>query len=172
MPETLDIIIINIWSILISLANLIILFFILKKFLYKPLKKVLEQRRQAVDSQYEAADEAKISAEADKKAWEGKLSKAQEEADGIIKSAEKQAEGISNAIISKANEKAEGIIRHAENEADLERKKAETEIKTQIADLSAILAEKMLEREINNEDHRDLIDSFINEVGDNNGGNA
>ena len=151
MIQTLDIITINIWSILISLANRVILFFILKRFLYKPFKKMLQQRREAIDKQYEAADAAKCSAEA------------------IIKDAEQQAQNRKDIIISEANQKAEGIIRRAESEAELERQKADAEIKTKIAEVSAALAEKMLEREINTDDHRALIDSFINEVGDSNG---
>lgn len=169
MIQTLDIITINIWSILISLANLVILFFILKRFLYKPFKKMLEQRREAIDKQYEAADEAKCSAEASKKEWEAKLDTADLEAEAIIRDAEQQAQNRKDNIISEANQKAEGIIRHAESEAELERQKADAEIKTKIAEVSAALAEKMLEREINPDDHRALIDSFINEVGDSNG---
>ena len=169
MIQTLDIITINIWSILISLANLVILFFILKRFLYKPFKKMLQQRREAIDEQYEAADAAKCSAEASKKEWEAKLDTAGLEAEAIIKDAEQQAQNRKDSIISEANQKAEGIIRRAESEAELERQKADAEIKTKIAEVSAALAEKMLEREINTDDHRALIDSFINEVGDSNG---
>ena len=151
MVQTLDIITINIWSILISLANLVLLFFILKRFLYKPMKKVLEERRLAVDKQYEDADKAKLLAEESKEAREQK------------------AQNRSDVILTRANEKAESIIKRAESDAELERKKAETDIKKEIAEVSAALAEKMLEREINIDDHRNLIETFINEVGDNNG---
>jgi enoyl-CoA hydratase/carnithine racemase len=72
------------------------------------------------------------------------------------------------ALISEAKEKAESIIRMAENEAELEREKATDGIKKEIASVSSELAKKMLEREINNDDHRDLIDSFIEKIGDNN----
>ena len=56
--QNLDVISVNIWQILISLANLTLLFLIIKKFLYKPVKKVLQQRRDEIDSQYTAAAEA------------------------------------------------------------------------------------------------------------------
>ena len=169
MIQTLDIITINIWSILISLANLVLLFFILKRFLYKPMKKVLEERRLAVDKQYEDADKAKLLAEESKEAWEKKLETANAEANAIITTAEQKAQNRSDVILIQANEKAESIIKRAESDAELERKKAETDIKKEIAEVSAALAEKMLEREINIDDHRNLIETFINEVGDNNG---
>ena len=172
MVQTLDIITINIWSILISLANLVILFFILKHFLYKPLKEVLAQRRAAVDSQYEAADKARISAEESEKQWQEKMQGAEAVAEAITNEACQRAENRSEVIIAEAGEKAREIIRRAESEAELERKRAEADIKAQIADVSAALAEKLLEREINSDDHTLLIESFINEVGDDHGGNA
>lgn len=170
--QTLDIIIVNIWSILISLANLVILFFILKQFLYKPLKNVLSQRRESIDKQYEAAENARLSAEADQKATHEKLLAVKYEADNIIKEAEQDAQRVRETIISEANDKAELLMKNAQNEAEAERKKAERDIKTRVTDISAALAEKMLEREINKDDHKVLIDSFINEVGDSSGGNA
>jgi len=168
--QTLEVISVNIWSILISIANLLIMFLILKKFLYKPLQKVLAARRAAVDEVYAAADRAKAAAEADQQTWEEKMSGAKAEADRIVKAAEDNAARRSEDILSDANRKANGILRRAETEAELERRKAAEEIKKEIVDVSAALAEKMLGREIRKEDHRDLIDSFIRDVGDGNGG--
>ena len=71
-------------------------------------------------------------------------------------------------IVAEAKERADGILRTAEIEAELERKKAEAGIKREIVEVSGALAEKMLEREINTEDHRVLIDSFIEKIGDEN----
>ena len=168
--QTLDVISVNIWSVLISIANLLIMFLILKKFLYKPLKKVLEERRSAVDRVYADADEAKAAAEADRAAWNEKMAEAEKEADRIVKTAEANAELRRDAIVEDANRKAEGILRRAETEAELERRKAAESIKKEIVDVSSALAEKMLQREIREEDHRALIDSFIDEVGDDHGG--
>lgn len=167
--ESLQVISINIWSILISIANLLIMFFILKKFLFKPVQKTLAARRAAVDQVYSDADEAKAAALADKEAWAEKMEGAQQEADRIVKSAEEAGERRRDALVEEANRKAQSILRQAENEADLERRKAAEEIKKEIVDVSAVLAEKMLEREIRPEDHRALIDSFIDEVGDDHG---
>ena len=166
--QSLDVISVNIWHILISLANLVILFLIVKKFLLKPVKNLFAQRRAAIDSQYAAADAAKAEAQADKAAWEEKLAKANSEADDMIKNASDTAKRRAEQIINEANAKAEGIIARAEEAAELEKKKAEDDIKREIVGVSASLAEKMLEREINAEDHRALIDSFIDEIGEDN----
>ncbi len=166
--QTLDIISVNLWQILISLGNLFIIFIILKKVLYKPVKNVLAQRQAAIDEQYAAADEAVEQANADKAEWEQKMQNAKSEADSILQSATATATKRGERIISEAKEKADGIIRQAEIEAGLERQRATDGIKREIVEVSGVLAEKMLEREINADDHRNLIDSFIEKIGDGN----
>ncbi len=164
--QTLEIISVNLWSILISLINLVLLFLIFKFFLYKPVKKVMAQRQQMLDDQYNAAANAKKEAEEDRALWKEKLDSAHSEADSILKSAVSNADIRSEAIVDEAKKKADVIIRQAEIEAELERKKVEAEIKTEIIDVSTVLASKMLDREINSDDHRNLIDSFIESIGD------
>lgn len=166
--QNLDVISVNLWQILISLANLVLLFLIIKKFLYKPVKNVLAKRREEIDSQYDAAKSYEAEALRSRNEWERKLSCADSEADAIIQRAQETAKHRSEAIISAAGEKADGMIRTAKTEADLERKKAYDDIKREIVEVSGALTEKILEREINSEDHRDLIDSFINKIGDGN----
>lgn len=170
--QPLDIISVNIWSIIISLANLVILFFILKFFLFKPAKKILSQRQSSIDKIYNDAELAKSNAEENKAKWNEKIKQADTEADKIIEKAENDAEIRKNVIINDANKKAEGIIKNAEASAELELKKAKDTIKKDVTELSCILAEKMLEREVSAEDHRNLIDSFISEVGDTDGSDS
>ena len=73
LVQSLDVISVNIWHILISLANLFLLFLILKKFLYKPVKKMLKERQDAIDNQYKQAQDALDQAEGKEKEWEEKI---------------------------------------------------------------------------------------------------
>lgn len=164
--QTLDVISVNIWQILISLVNLVLLFLILKKFLFKPVRRILEKRQGEINEHYDAAQQAENAAEADRKAWEQKLAGADAQADAIVKSATENAKYRSEKMVAEAQERADGIIRNARTEAELERKKAVEGIKREIVEVSGALTEKMLEREINTDDHRALIDSFIEEIGD------
>ena len=166
--QTLDVISVNLWQILISLINLIVLFLIVKKFLFKPVKKVLAERQAEIDGRYNSAAEAQSKADESRLTWENKLAGANAEADAIINKATEQAKFRSEAIVADAEAKADGIIRMAETEAELERRKAVDSIKREIVDVSGAIAEKMLEREINTDDHRALIDSFIENIGDGN----
>ena len=166
--QTLDVISVNIWQILISLINLVLLFFIIKKFLFKPVKNILAKRQDEINSQYDAADQARAEAEQSRVAYEEKLSGAKSEADAILQSAADNAKYRGDKIIAEAQQTANGIIRRAETEAELERKKAIDGIKQEIVSVSGALAEKMIEREINTDDHRALIDSFIEGIGEEN----
>ena len=166
--QNLDVISVNVWQIVISFANLILLFFILKRFLFKPVTAILEKRRNELDEQYRAAKTAEDEANANRTAWEGKLSGAKAEADAIVASATEQAKFRSDKIIAEATRRAEGIVAEAKTEAELTHKKALSGIKREIVDVSGVLAEKLLGREINADDHRAMIDSFIDEIGDEN----
>lgn len=163
--QTLEVISVNLWQILISLCNLLIIFLILKKFLYKPVKKLLKERQDEIDKQYEKAEIDKSSAREMKLEWENKLAGADKEAAGILQTARESADFRADAIIADAKLQADGILRQARADAELEKQKAEKDIRHEIASVSVLLSEKLLEREIQEDDHRTLIDSFIDEVG-------
>lgn len=164
--QSLEVISVNLWQILISLLNLLILFLLFKKFLFKPVNNMLLKRQREINTRYEAADTAKRSAEEDKLLWNEKIGTVKAETEEMIKRAQDSAKRQGETIITKAKEQADGIIRQAEAEAQLERKKAEDGIKKEIVEISTALANKILRREINIDDHRDLINSFIENMGD------
>ncbi|MBQ6848962.1 MAG: F0F1 ATP synthase subunit B [Clostridia bacterium] len=164
--QTLEIISVNLWQILISLANLLVIFLILKRFLWKPVKKMMEQRQAMVDKQFADAAAAQQQADANQAQWAEKLAGADDEANSRIAAADETARRHGDRIVAEAKDKAAGILRQAESEAQLEREKATASIKGEIASVSAELAEKLLEREVNPADHTRLIESFLDEVGD------
>ena len=142
--QTLEIISVNLWQILISLANLLLIFLILKKFLFAPVQKMLQKRQAQVDEQYAAAEAAEQKARQDQADWEDKLQGAQAQAEELLQRAADTAHGHSDRIMAEARQKADGIVRQAEAQADLERRRAEADIREQIVEVSTQLAEKML----------------------------
>ena len=159
-----EIISVNIWQTVVSLLNLLILFLILKKFLFKPVQNVIKSRKDKVDAQYSEAEEALANAKASEKELNEKLSQAHNTADEIVKEATAQGEHRRDNIVTEARAEADAIIRQAKAAAQMEKKKAQEDIKEQIVDVSSALTEKLIERELNVEDHRRLIDSFISEM--------
>lgn len=166
--QSLAIISVNLWQILISIANLIILFLLVKKFLFRPVQKMLADRQAALNKLYSDADNAKETALLSEQEWKKKLDGADSEAEAIIQKATDTASWRSDKMIEEAKEKADGIIRQAETAADLYRKQATDDIKQEIVNVSAALTEKLLEREINMDDHKNLIDAAIEQIGDDN----
>ena len=163
--QTLDVISVNLWHIIVSLLNLVILFFLVKKFLFKPVKQMVAEREAAVNNKYEEAEKAKQNALENEEKWQAKLKEASVKADSIIKNATDIAKSRAEQIVKDADMKADGIVKAAEREAELEKSKAYEGIKKEIVDVSATIAEKMLEREVNKDDHRALIGSFIDNIG-------
>ncbi len=164
--QSLDVISVNIWHILISLCNLLILYLILKRFLFAPVRRALGERRAALDKQYADADEAVRAANADRAEWDAKMLEAKDAAGNIVKKGSEQAQRRSEHIIAEARDKAESIISDAKAQAELERRSAQADIRREIADVSTTLAGKLLDRELTAEDHRALIDSVIADIGD------
>ena len=162
--QSLSIISVNIWQILISFANLALLTWILKKFLFKPVKKVMDGRREAIDSAYARAGQAEAEAEEHRKNYAAAMAAAGQTADQIISDVARDAERRGAEIESAARARAQEIRKQAEADTLMEKQKAADEIRHEIADVSTQLTEKLLEREIRPEDHRELIDSFLQEL--------
>lgn len=167
--QSLDVISVNIWQILISLVNLVLIFLILKKILYKPVRETLKQRQNAVDKIYDDANSARNAAISEKAEYDEKLSHAHDEATEIVSSARERAQRVGDEIVNDANRRAAQLMKRADDEIAGQRKKAMNEIKDEISGLSVDIAEKVIGREINESDNKSLIDEFISGIGDDNG---
>ena len=164
MDEYLELISLNIWHIVATIGNLLILTWILKKFLWKPVTNMLERRKREVDCIYQEAEDAKRVAEQDRLEYRAKLDGADEEAAEIVRAATARADRLSESIIDDAKSKASDTLRRAEAEIELEKKRAMNELKDEISSISMQIAENVVGREMNEDDHRELIDSFIDEL--------
>ena len=164
--QSADIITLNIWQIVISLCNLTILFLIIKKFLFKPVKKLLAEREAMANAEYDKAKAARADAEKSRSEWDAKLKGADAEAERIVKTASDSAKRNAERIESDAKEQAEHILTSAREGAELEYKRAQDSIRSEIADVSAAIAAKVIGREIDEKTHHDLIGQFIDGIGD------
>ncbi|MBQ6865016.1 MAG: F0F1 ATP synthase subunit B [Clostridia bacterium] len=166
MPEYLELISIQWPEIVVTICNLLILAFLVKKFLFKPVQKILAQRQAQVDSLYAEAESAKAAAEKDKAEYAEKRKNADAEAEEILRVAHSRATTAGDILVREAMDKSASIKRKAENEIARERKKAVNEIKNEISEISVDIAEQVLGREISEADHKNLVDSFIDTIGE------
>lgn len=154
------------WTFIAQICNLFIQIFLIKKFLYKPIKEVIAKRHALATEELDKARISNEEAEKLKAEYEADIAKARDEANEIISSANRTAIRKSDEIIANANREAMAIRNKAENDIELERKAAVNEIKDEIGSMAVDIASKVIEREVSEKDHKKLIDEFIENVGD------
>lgn len=155
------------WTLVMQLGNTLILFLLMKKFFFAPIKSMIDSREKEVQDIYSDAQKAQNDAEDLKKQYQKSLTSAKDEANDIINLACKRAQTRSDEILNEAQEKSVAIIRKAEEETRLEKKKAINEIKGEISDMAVMIAQKIVEKDIDQKEHEKLIEQFIDGVGDN-----
>ena len=164
--QSLDIISVNLWQILNSLSNLLIIYHILKKVLIDNVQGVLNTRQHQVTEMYDAADQSRTDAESMKQEYEEKLAGAREEADKIVRTATQTAQRRGDLIVQEASSQASHLKQKAEEEIAQEKRRMLTDVRGEISDLAVSIASKVVEREIRKEDQDTFVDEFIKNVGD------
>ena len=154
------------WTFLAQICNLMIQLLIFKKFLLNPVKNVIAERKAKADSQIADATKLRTEAEAMKAEYEQNLQNARTEANQIVAAAQKTATARSEEIVGEARAQAAALKQKAEADIAQERKKAVNEVKDEIGGIAMEIASKVVEREISEKDHKDLIDEFIKNVGE------
>ena len=154
------------WTCLAQICNLMIQLVIFKKFLLKPIKQVIADRKAKADSEIADAQKLRTEAEAMKAEYEQNLQNARTEANQIVATAQKTATARSEEIVGEARAQAAALKQKAEADIAQERKKAVNEVKDEIGGIAMEIASKVVEREISEKDHKDLIDEFIKNVGE------
>ena len=165
MP-TKEFISIDFWTALFTLVNFLLVFFVGKKFLYGPILKMIQERQQEIDDLYTDAGKAKKEARALQDEYQQRLTGAQAESERIVKEAVARGQSREEEILRKANQEAAAIMDKASRDIAQEKKKALNDAKNEIADISLAIAGKVVERELKAEDQSQLIDSFIDSLGD------
>ena len=155
------------WTIIFTWVNLFILMFVMKKLLFKPVMKMLAERENEVGSMYEKAENAQQNAEKLESEYTQKLTGAKEEASRIMKEATREATLRGEEIVAEAQQKASSLITRAQKEIEREKDAAISEIKSDIASIAISVAEKVIEKDINESDYERLVEEFINGRGDN-----
>ena len=154
------------WTFLAQICNLMIQLVIFKKFLLKPIKQVIADRKAKADSEIADAQKLRTEAEAMKAEYEQNLQNARTEANQIVARAQKTATARSEEIVGEVRAQAAALKQKAEADIAQERKKAVNEVKDEIGGIAMEIASKVVEREISEKDHKDLIDEFIKNVGE------
>ena len=164
--KVLEFISIDAWTIIFQICNLLILLLLVRKFLWKRVTVVLEARQKEIDGIYDAAGKDRREAAQLKEDYTERMSSAREEADRLVKSAMDTAHTRGDTIVNEAKAEAAHLKQKAERDIEQEKRKAYSELMGEISGMAADIAGRMVEREINAEDHRELVEEFIKSAGE------
>ena len=156
---------VNFWTMIFAWINLLILYLAFKKFLFVPMKNMIDSRQKEIDDMYSDAESAKTSADELKTEYEVKISKAHEESEEILRSALRRAQLKEEEILKDANEQASRVLERAEEQIELEKKRAINDVKDQVSSMAIGIASAVIERDVSESEHRELIDDFISSIG-------
>ena len=157
---------VNFWTALFVLMNTLAIFFVAKKFLFVPVMNMIKERQEEIDTMYLEADTAKSEALALEEAYKEKLAVAAETGERMVKEAVARGHDREEEIIRQANVEANAIMAKASADIAREKKKALNDAKDEISDIAMAIAEKVVGRELSNADHSDLVDGFIDRLGE------
>ena len=156
---------VNLWTMVFAWLNLLILYFILKKLAFKPLTDMINSRQKEIDDMYSDAESSKDAAVKMKEEYEEKISHANEESEEILKNAVRRAQLKEEEILKEANSQAQRTLERAEEQIELEKKRALNEVKNEVSAMAIGIASAVIERDVSEDEHRALIDDFINNIG-------
>lgn len=148
-----------------AIINLGILYWFLKKVLFGPVTKFMENRTKSIANSIQTAEQKLAEAEAMKENYENQLQNAKEQADAILKEARDRGAREYDNLIGQAKAESQEIIDRAREDMENERQQMFKEVRNEVASLALAAASKIIEANMDNEKNRKLVEKFINEEG-------
>lgn len=161
-----DLLGVNPWTALFVLINTLAIFFVARKFLFAPVTKMIQDRQQEIDDLYAEAEQAKHQASALQNEYQEKLAAAAETGEQIVKDAMARGQSREAEILRQANAQATALREKAEADIAREKKKAVADAKNELSGIAVAIAEKVVGQSLEADKQADLVEQFINELGD------
>ena len=149
-----------------TLISFFILLILLKKVAYPQILKAMKNREDTIRHQLEEAQKTRKEAETLLEDYKRQLAEARSEAQKVINEGKELGEHMRKEVIQKAQEDSNQIVKRAQEEIELQKQKALLELQEKIADLSIMAASKVINKTLNPEDHRRLVEEYISKVGE------
>jgi F-type H+-transporting ATPase subunit b len=154
---------INVPILLAQIVNVVILLVVLYFVAYKPVMRMLDERSKRIRDSMEQADAIKEQAARTEQEMKKQLEAADKEGQKRIARAAQAGEEIREKARQGARQDAEGLITRARRDIQRERDEAISEIRKEVADLTIMAAEKVIDRSLDKKAHRELIDKVLKE---------
>lgn len=151
---------------LVLLVSFLTLLLVLSYFVWKPVKKIMDDREQIIHDDIDSAEQRRVEAERLKEENEALLKQTQSEISELMENAKGQAKREQESIINDAQTRASQMIQEAKGDIEREKEQAIRDINDQVAELSVLIAEKMIVKEINQDDQKNLVKKYLQKAGD------
>ena len=148
-----------------ALVGFLVIFVVLSKFAWPQILANLDARENKISGDIEAAEQARREADEQLEAYKAKLASAQRDADAIVDKARDNAEQAKSRIVEDANKQAADIIARGRAAVASERKAAMADLTDSIANLSVNAASKIIDKNLDEESQRKLVEKYLDEVG-------
>lgn len=157
------------WNIIWTFVNLIVLFLLLRKFLYRPVMAVIQARQKEVDQALADAEQARLEAQTAQAAAQERLEQAEAEARVREEAYEAQARRQADQMLAEARAQAAELVDQGRKRAETERDKLLRQAGQETADLACTLAGKLVGRSLNGQDEKRFLDELLMKVGEHHG---
>ena len=148
-------------TVIFTFINIIVLYIILKKLLFKPVTKHMEERSKKIQDALNLAEEAKRKVDEMKEEYDAKLRLAKEEGNQILEDYKRRADKEYDAAVVTAKKEADLIIQKAKQELEVEKEQLISDLKKEMSDLVLSASQKVIKENIDSESNRKLISDFI-----------
>ncbi len=145
--------------------NLLILYFFMRKFLFKPVTEFMEKRKNSIDQALKDADQAKLEAAESRKNYEEQIKKIREESDRLLNEGRAKAMREYDEIIANAKKDALAVVEKGRQDVEREREEMLRQVRQQIATLAIAAASKVVQANMDTDSNKSLVDKFIDEAG-------
>jgi F-type H+-transporting ATPase subunit b len=157
---------VNFWTALFVLLNTLTIYFVAKKFLFKPVMKIIHDRQKEIDDMYAQAQSAQDSAKALEEEYQAKLASAQTTGDRLVKEAMERGKNREEEILRQAAKEADAIREKASADIAREKKQAINDAKNEISSLAMEIAGKVVGESLDAARQEKLVNSFLEELGE------
>ena len=157
---------INLNYLIAQIVNLVLLFILLYKFLFKRVQTMLDERSARIKKGLEDAEIADQRAAEAEKAYQERIEQAERERRATLAQATQEGEKIREEIMARAQEEAKQLVLEAQADIERQREQAMVELRQQVADLTLLAATRVIGQTLDEEAHRRLIGEFLAEVGE------
>lgn len=151
-------------TLIAQVINFLFLVWVLAKFAYKPLAKMMEERRNKIASDLESAEKAKANAEAIQKEYADKLAAARQEAAAIIDNAKKSAMAVQEKSIADTKAEQERIIADAKAAIASDKKAAMDDVRAQVVELAMAAAGKIIGQKLGTDEDKKMAGEIVDSI--------